>query len=63
MNSDCPPAPAEKAGDGRLLKRAGKKRPFFAVGCFADGCADQKIAQLREKGEIVARCEALVGEP
>ena len=33
-------APAEKAGDGRLLKRAGKKRPFFAVGRFADGRAN-----------------------
>ena len=53
-------APAEKAGNPRFLKRAGKKRLFFAVRGFPGGSSEQEIAKMREKREVVAGNKAFV---
>ncbi len=55
-----PAAPAEEAGNGRFFERTGKPRLLFPVDGFAEGGADEKIAQLRENREVIARRKALI---
>ena len=57
-----PSAPAEKANEEEVLRCAGEFRFSIGIDRPADGCANQKPAELREQRKVVAGGKAVIDQ-